>query len=146
MGDSGRGYMPRGVCSGRGFCAAVGSGVCGFNLIWGETMKTTINVHDFRQAFKSQGRGEQFTYEGLGVLFDYLEELEADTDTEIELDVVALCCDYAESDIDDILADYNIDIADDADDDARQDAVRGYLGDHTAIIGEFDNKFIYAQF
>jgi len=30
-------------------------------------MKTTVNVHTFREAFKRMGRGDQFTYEGLEV-------------------------------------------------------------------------------
>ena len=59
-------------------------------------MKQTINVHDFREAFRVYGRNETFTYEGLGALFDYLEELEEDIGEEIELDVIALCCDYSE--------------------------------------------------
>ena len=59
-------------------------------------MKQTINVHDFREAFRVYGRNETFTYEGLGALFDYIEELEEDIGEEIELDVIALCCDYSE--------------------------------------------------
>ena len=37
-----------------------------------------------------------FTYEGKRALFDYLENLEEDTGTEIELDTIALCCEYSE--------------------------------------------------
>ncbi len=51
-------------------------------------MIQTINLHDFRNAFQAAGRGEQFTYEGLGVLFDYLEQYEQDTGEQIELDVI----------------------------------------------------------
>ena len=39
-------------------------------------MKTTVNIHTFREEFNRMGRGNQFTYDGLEVLFDYLEELE----------------------------------------------------------------------
>ena len=42
------------------------------------------------------GRGKQFTYEGLNALFDYLEEYEDGTGETIELDVIALCCEYTE--------------------------------------------------
>lgn len=59
-------------------------------------MIQTVNLHDFRKAFQAAGRGEQFTYKGLGVLFDYLEQLEYDTGSSIDLDVIGLCCDYAE--------------------------------------------------
>jgi hypothetical protein len=42
------------------------------------------------------GRGDQFSYEGLIALFDYLEMLEDDIGEPIELDVIGLCCDYSE--------------------------------------------------
>ena len=44
------------------------------------------------------GRGEQFSYVGLLALYDYLEQLGDDTGEEMELDVIALCCEYAEYD------------------------------------------------
>ena len=59
-------------------------------------MYKTINVGDFRDAFRDYGREENFSYEGLGALFEYLEELEEDIGEPIELDVIALCCEYTE--------------------------------------------------
>ena len=61
-------------------------------------MKKSINFYDFERAFVDCGRGNQFTYEGLQTLFDMLEEYEADTGEELELDVIALCCDFTEYD------------------------------------------------
>ena len=61
-------------------------------------MKQTINFYDFSDAFRKAGRANQFTYEGQRALFDYLEQYEEDCDTEIELDVIALCCEYVEYD------------------------------------------------
>ena len=61
-------------------------------------MKQTINFYDFSEAFRKAGRGDQFTYQGQRALFDYLEEYEEGCDIEIELDVIALCCDYVEYD------------------------------------------------
>ena len=55
-----------------------------------------VNFSDFRQAFAGHGREKQFSYEGMKALFDYLEEQERDAGEEIELDVIALCCDYVE--------------------------------------------------
>ena len=55
-----------------------------------------VNLSDFRQAFFNQGRGNQFSYEGLKALFDYLEEQERDTGEEMELDVIELCGEYSE--------------------------------------------------
>jgi len=59
-------------------------------------MKNTINESDFTTAFHKMGRGNNFTYEGLITLYDYLEQYEEDTGTQIELDVIALCCEYIE--------------------------------------------------
>jgi len=59
-------------------------------------MKKTINLQNFRQAFKDYNRENNFSYEGLEALFNYLEQLEEDTGSTIELDVIAICCDYNE--------------------------------------------------
>ena len=59
-------------------------------------MITTINEYDFTTAFHKMGRGNNFTYEGLKALYNYLEDLGDDIGEPIELDVVALCCEYIE--------------------------------------------------
>ena len=59
-------------------------------------MITTINENDFIQAFKSMGRDGQFSFEALQELFKYYEEYEDSTGEKIELDVIAICCDWAE--------------------------------------------------
>ena len=41
-------------------------------------------------------RNNQFTYEGKKALFDYLENYEEETDQQIELDVIAFCCEFTE--------------------------------------------------
>ena len=61
-------------------------------------MKQTVNVHDFRQAFADYNRQDNFTYNGLTALFDYVEQYEEDTGQEFELDVIGLCCDFTEYD------------------------------------------------
>lgn len=62
-------------------------------------MKQTVYLDDFRQAFHNMDRGNQFSYEGLELLYDYLEEC----DENIELDVIAICCDFSECSIDEFL-------------------------------------------
>lgn len=60
-------------------------------------MKTTITQSDFVSAFKrSADRKDCFSYAGLCALFDHYEQLEQDTGEEIELDAVAICCDWTE--------------------------------------------------
>ena len=59
-------------------------------------MKVTINFDGFERAFQRYGRGEQFSYEGLQALFEWLEDIESDMGEEQELDVIGLCCEFAE--------------------------------------------------
>ena len=60
-------------------------------------MKQSVNMYDFETAFKRYER-ENFSYEGLKALFEWIEEYEESTDTVIDLDVIALCCEYMEYD------------------------------------------------
>lgn len=66
-------------------------------------MKTIITVTSFIDAF-NKSRPNDFSYQGLKALFSYLENLEQDSGSEIELDVIALCCEYTEYED---LEDYN---------------------------------------
>ena len=106
----------------------------------------TLNVYQFRDAFRACGRNDQFSYKGLECLFDYLEQFSEDTGEPFELDVVALCCDYYEDTAEDIVNNYNID-TDGLDDEEIVDAVREYLEDNTIIVGEHSvNVFVYQAF
>ncbi len=106
------------------------------------------NAYQFQEAFRLAGRGDQFSYEGLEVLFNYLEELSKDTGETIELDVVALCCEYYESSIQELIDNYNIDVsdADEDDPDSIIGVVREYLEDNTSVCGQVANGFVYAAF
>lgn len=109
-------------------------------------MKTTINLSDFRDAFHRANRGSQFSYDGLEILFDYFEEYEQSTGEEIELDVIGICCEYAESDPRDIADNYNIDI-EGLEDDELAEAVRDHLENEGVYIGHTDHgMIIYQQF
>lgn len=59
-------------------------------------MKTTVRQSDFVRAFDEYDRSANFTVAGREALFDYLEELEDSTGKEMELDVIAICCDFEE--------------------------------------------------
>ena len=70
-------------------------------------MIRTINEYDFIDAFKKMGRENNFSYDGLVALYDYLEMLEDDTGQPYNLDVIALCCEYREFDnLEEFQADY----------------------------------------
>lgn len=59
-------------------------------------MKDSVNFYDFCDRFRSHGREDSFSYEGKKALFEYLEQYEDDCGIEIELDVVAIDCEYCE--------------------------------------------------
>jgi hypothetical protein len=72
-------------------------------------MKQTVNEWDFIEAFRQAGREENFTREGLSALFKEFEDFEDSTGEEIELDVIAICCDYTEySNFAEFNADYKV--------------------------------------
>lgn len=108
-------------------------------------MKTTVNFSNFVDAFRRYDRYDQFGYDALRIIFDYLEEYEDSTGEEIELDVIAICCDYSVNSPEDIAQNYSIDI-EGMDEDEIADTVRKYLEEDTTILGETDGQFVYQQF
>lgn len=102
-------------------------------------MIKTINLNDFRNEFEAI-RPNNFTYEGLEILFNFFEEFEDD----IELDVIAICCDYQESTIPEIIDAYDIDI------DYERNVymqVMDFLEKHTCVIGDTSvNTIVFQQF
>lgn len=101
-------------------------------------MKQTIDLYAFVEAFRRCGRYEQLGgREGLELLYDYLEELESGTGSEIELDVTGLCCDFACSGEGEIRDYYDI---------PEDVAILDYLNDRTSVVGECADGIIYQQF
>ena len=58
-------------------------------------MKTNVSLSDFRDAFRDYDR-DNFSYDGLEALYNWVTELDGDCGTETELDVIALCCEFTE--------------------------------------------------
>jgi hypothetical protein len=107
-------------------------------------MKTTISIYDFRDSFQKCGRGDQFSYDGLRVLFEALEQYEDDTGSEVELDVIGLCCEYSEDTPEEIAQNYGIDLEDDGN---ELNNVLDYLHDHTMVCGVTkDGSIVYQSF
>ena len=71
-------------------------------------IKQTVTESDFRDAFQAI-RPDNFTYEGLGALYDYVWELSEDIGEDIELDVISLCCDFTEYSEDEAREEFDID-------------------------------------
>jgi hypothetical protein len=110
-------------------------------------MKVTIDFPDFQDAFRRYGRLDSFSRQGLELLFYYFEEIDPD----MELDVIAICCDYDEGTPADIARNYSIDLndadpeADDYADQCRQ-IVFDYLSDRTSVVGDTADGFVYLAF
>ena len=106
-------------------------------------MHTTItHAAQFRDAFRAVGRADQFSYEALGLLFDYFE----DNAPDMELDCIAVCCEYTEESIDEIIFNYSIDTTDCSDEDEIEATVISYLENNTTIVGVLSGAIVYQHF
>jgi len=93
-------------------------------------MKMTVTRHMFHDAFKAMER-DNFSYEGLNALFEYMDDLD------VELDVIALCCDFTE---------YRSLEAFQADYDKDKYKTLGDIEDETVVIPVTDGGFIVQAF
>ena len=105
-------------------------------------MKQSVNFNDFVDAFRSI-RPDNFSYEGLEVLFDYCEAWEDETGEPVELDVIEMCCDFQESSYKDVIRDYSVDTSGSTD---LVATVREFLEYQTILVGETDKGFVFASF
>lgn len=107
-------------------------------------MKKTITFSAFCDAFHSAGREDQFSYDAKRALFDFMEEAFPDYD----LDVIGLCCEYAEASWYEIAKDYDLDLSEaDGDEDEEQAIVEEFLQENTCIVGSLkQGVYVYAQF
>lgn len=112
-------------------------------------MKEEITKSEFIDKFlNSETRQKQFSSNGLSALFDYLEEYEESTDTTIEFDMVALCCEFVEyEDLKEYLNDYSTDLDKKDYDDEEEyiDAVEQEITNKTTLIkfsDDINNGFI----
>ena len=113
-------------------------------------MKKTVSKSDFINQFVIMHRFGNFSYEAMGILFDYFEQYEEDCGEELEMDIVAVCCEYSEDSADSIAAKY-MDVKDCAEfkelsEDEQINGIREYLNEKTTIVGETPTGFLYVQF
>ena len=112
-------------------------------------MKQAVNQYDFEQAFRACGRfggdHDNFSYEALKLLFDWFEQYEDDCGTEVELDPIAICCDFTEATYSEIASDYDCEdrllILERPQDDPEEissEAVAEYLSNRTLYVGVTD--------
>jgi len=107
-------------------------------------MKQTVDYHDFVRAFEYAGRENNFSREGLGILFDWIEQLDADTGQDTELDVIALCCDFCEMSLQELIDAYDLEA------DTHEREAEGFISEQTILCGSYEAEgttyFIFQQF
>ena len=103
-------------------------------------MKQTVSFDMFVQAFEDFRRSSQFSFEALNIIFNYLE----DSDPAYELDVIGICCEFSESTIQELIAEYDLDTSEDEEENLQ--TVRSFLEENTSIVGETADGFVYLQF
>jgi len=116
-------------------------------------MYQTVTKSAFHDAFASAGRKDNFSYDALNALFEYLEAMEdsmGEMGESIELDVIGICCGFTEDTTQNIAEQYDVEIDEDTPEEDKGEvlveAVRQSLEDEgTYIAGPFRNGcFLYA--
>lgn len=99
-------------------------------------MKKTIDRSEFVQEFDAYNRSNNFSVEGRRALFDYLKQYEEEIGEEMELDVIAICCDYTEYES---LEEFNNDYG-------KECETIDEVADYTQVINIDDERFIIQSF
>jgi hypothetical protein len=124
-------------------------------------MKKTLNTYDIANELLADSSAA-WSRAGAYALAEYLEECEESTGEEIELDVVAIRCDFSEyTSLQDWASEYfrdesqavdalGLDLDMDGetvtnDEQEIEEAIRGYIQDHGSLI-EFDGGLIVSSF
>ena len=125
-------------------------------------MKKTINLYQFRDAFMDI-RPDNFSYDGLELLFNWFEEYEDGTGEDMELDVIAICGEWEESTIDEVINGYIVstqngnttvynDTVNDAlgdcdEEEERAEVIEEWLQDNTMVAGVTESgSIVYIGF
>jgi len=121
-------------------------------------MKKTVTTYDIAYELL-QDTNANWTLDGAYALAEHLEQYEKETGEEIELDVVAIRCDFSEStSLQDWLQEHHgaetlafalqysgIDIDGNEDEEEIDDLIRSYIQDHGQLI-EFTGGIIVSSF
>jgi len=89
-----------------------------------------------------------WSLEAADALAEYIENLAYETGEAIELDTVALRCDWDTNTADQVAADYDydIDVSDCEDSDERYEVVIEYLRNNTTVIELSNGELLYQAF
>ena len=106
----------------------------------------TLDKYSFVEAFKQSSRKDQFSHEALEAIFDYLEDYSDSTGEPVELDIVAICCEWAEMTWKEIAVSYDVDLSSCDDDDERIGEIESFLCDNTQWCALSEGSFVFVQF
>ena len=108
---------------------------------------TQVTKHSFIDAFKQSSRKDQFSYDALEAIYEYLEDYSQDSGENVELDIVAICCEWSEMTWQDVAMSYGVDLSQCTDDDERIGEVESFLCDNTQFQALPDGEsFVFVQF
>ena len=120
-------------------------------------MKTTLSIIEVAHALLHDDNAA-WSYEGARALAGWFDDMEVETETEIELDVVAIRCDFSEfGSLQDWIMEYygqslntsiggaGIDLDGDEDEDDIDELIRSHIQDHGQLI-EFNGGIIVSSF
>lgn len=115
-------------------------------------MKRSVNQSQFIDAFRNVGRADQFSYEALVALYEYYTALEEDWECEVELDPIAICCEWSEYETaweacGDMLGNPIewVGVQETEDEEEIEAAAMEYLRDNTQVV-EFKGGVLVADF
>ena len=108
-------------------------------------MIQTVNNSEFHNAFNRMDRGSQFSYEALNLIYEYLEQFEEDTGEPVELDVIAICCEYSEMTVQEVIDSYGYKL-DSSETEYDLDKLVEILSEDTTVLGTTDSTIVFAQF
>lgn len=108
-------------------------------------MKTIVSFSEFSDSFRDI-RPDNFSYQALRILFSYFEQYEDETGEDIELDVIAICCDFSEDSFENIADQYGIELDEEMDEDFQKQQVIEHLEGEGAYVGDSINGIVYRNF
>lgn len=102
-------------------------------------MKTTVSEYDFHTAFENSNRSNNFSSDGLEILYEYLTSYEESVGEELELDVIAFCCEYSEYDLEEVNHTFDKEFED-------MEEASNWLNNQTMVCGYNDDVIVIQDF
>ena len=107
-------------------------------------MKQRVNKYEFEEAFRDAGRfggdNDNFSYEALHLLFEHFEEYEDGAGEEMELDPIAICCDFAEMTKEDLVSSFDLELNALNSEDEDDEEILEYLQENTSFVGKTERQ------